>query len=107
MPAYAIVETGGHQVKVREGQTIEVDRLPLEPGTKIDELGRVLLIADGESIQIGQPTVAGAKVSATVVDEIKGRKIIVFKYKPKVRYRRRLGHRQKYTRLRIDSIIGG
>ena len=70
------------------------------------ELDRVLLIADGEKITAGMPTVEGAKVIATSKGEGKGKKIIVFKYKPKVRYRKKTGHRQPYTRLVIDQIVG-
>ena len=101
---YAVVETGGKQYKVLEGQTIEVEKLPFEVGEEV-RLDRVLLIApdDGE-VRVGQPTVEGANVSATVVGHKRGRKIIVFKYRPKVRYRRKQGHRQTYTSLRIDEI---
>jgi len=101
---YAVVETGGKQYKVSEGQIIEVEKLPYEVGETV-RLDRVLLIADdGGKVHVGQPTVKGAVVSATVVGQKKGRKIIVFKYRPKVRYRRKYGHRQAYTRLRIDKI---
>jgi large subunit ribosomal protein L21 len=103
---YAIVESGGKQYKAVEGETIEVDKLPLEVGKKI-ELEDILLLADGDEILVGTPTVAGAKVTATVVDQYKGKKIIVFKYKPKERYRKKTGHRQNYTRLEIQSITGG
>jgi large subunit ribosomal protein L21 len=103
---YAIVDTGGHQLKVRAGQVVDVDRLNLEPGATVT-FDRVLLVADGEKVAVGQPTVPGATVTGTVLREFKGEKIIVFKYKPKVRYRRRLGHRQTYTRLRIERIEGG
>ncbi|MFN8535362.1 MAG: 50S ribosomal protein L21 [Dehalococcoidia bacterium] len=103
---YAIVDAGGHQIKVRQGQVIDVDRMHVEPGDSV-ELSKVLLLADGSDITIGQPTIAGARVTATVLREVKGDKIIVFKYKPKVRYRRRQGHRQKYTQLRIERIDGG
>ncbi|GIW07906.1 MAG: 50S ribosomal protein L21 [Dehalococcoidia bacterium] len=103
---YAIVDAGGHQVKVRAGQVLDVDRRDLEPGATV-EFEKVLLLADGPRVTVGQPTVAGAKVTGTVLREVKGEKIVVFKYKPKVRYRRRLGHRQRYTRVRIDSIVGG
>ncbi len=65
-----------------------------------------MLLADGDKVTIGKPTIAGAKVTATVADEIKGKKIIVFKYKPKVRYNKKTGHRQLYTRISIDSISG-
>jgi len=101
---YAIVEDGGKQYKAVEGGTIDVDRFPSEPGEQVD-LERVLLISDGEEVSIGAPLIEGAKVQATVVAQIKGPKIIVFKYKPKKRYRVKKGHRQQYTRLQIDSIV--
>ena len=101
---YAIVEQGGKQYKAVPGSTIEVDRLPVEEGAAV-ELERVLLVADGDQILIGTPTVPGAKVKATVEAHFKGPKIIVFKYKPRKRYRRKKGHRQQYTRLRIDEIV--
>lgn len=100
---YAIVEDGGKQYKAVEGGTIEVDHYPSELGEQID-LDHVLLIADGDDITIGTPFVPGAKIAATVVSQFKGPKVVVFKYKPKVRYRVKSGHRQQYTRLRIDSI---
>jgi len=101
---YAVVETGGKQYKVSAGDTVDVEKLAFEVGEKI-ELDRVLLVADGNEVQVGQPTVEGAKVLATVTDHVKGRKIIVFKYKPKERYRRKKGHRQAYSRLTIDEIV--
>jgi len=82
-----------------------VERLDVAEGASID-LERVLLIADGDEIKVGTPTVEGAKVVATSQGEGKGKKIIVFKYKPKVRYRKKTGHRQFYTRLLIDQIVG-
>lgn len=102
---YAVVEMGGKQYKVSAGDSVDVEKLPFEVGEKI-ELDRVLLVADGDEVRVGQPTVKGAKVSATVTDHAKGRKVIVFKYKPKIRYRRKKGHRQAYTRLTIDEIVG-
>ncbi len=102
---YAIVETGGKQYKVTPGQTIDVERLDVAEGDTI-ELDKVLLIADGDKVTVGRPIVEGAKVVATSQGEGKGEKIIVFKYKPKVRYRRKRGHRQLYTRLAIDKIVG-
>ena len=102
---YAIVETGGKQYRVTPGQTIDVERLDVAEGDTV-ELDRVLLIADGDQVTVGQPTVEGAKVMATSQGEGKGKKIIVFKYKSKVRYRRKRGHRQLYTRLMIDKIVG-
>ena len=102
--AYAIVETGGKQYKVAPGQKIDIDRLSVAEGEDI-ELSRVLLIADGEDTIIGTPNIDGAKVVATCLGERKGDKIIVFKYKPKVRYRRKKGHRQLYARLEIKQIV--
>lgn len=101
---YAIVETGGKQYRVQRGQIIDVERLPVEVGQQV-ELDKVLLVADDGKVTVGQPTVEGAKVRATVLRHDKARKIIVFKYKPKKRYRRKTGHRQHFTRLRIDEIV--
>lgn len=101
---YAIVETGGKQYKVAPGQKVDVDRLAIAEGENI-ELSRVLLIADGKDTIIGSPTIDGAKVTATCLGEEKGDKVIVFKYKPKVRYRRKTGHRQIYSRLEIREIV--
>jgi large subunit ribosomal protein L21 len=100
---YAIVEDGGKQYKAVEGETIEVDRFPAEIGDQLD-LERVLLVRDGEDVHVGKPLVDDAKVQATVVGQVKGPKVVVFKYKPRIRYRVKTGHRQKYTRLQIDSI---
>lgn len=101
---YAIVEDGGKQYKAVEGATIEVDRYQAEVGEQID-LERVLLITDGENTAIGTPYLEGAKVEATIESQFKAPKIVVFKYKPRKRYRVKTGHRQRYTRLRIDSIV--
>jgi len=100
---YAIVESGGKQYKAVEGETIEVDRLPVNAGEKFG-LERVLMLVDGEEVTVGTPTVDGIQVSTTVVDHIKGPKIIVFKYSPKKRIRVKSGHRQQYTRLMVDGI---
>jgi large subunit ribosomal protein L21 len=103
---YAIVETGGKQYRVRPGDTVAVERLSGEPGETLD-LDRVLLIAGNgdDGARVGSPGVAGAIVRAEVVDHIRGEKIIVFRYKSKVRYRRKTGHRQSLTRLRITDIL--
>lgn len=101
---YAIIETGGKQYKVNPGQTIDVERLGVAEGSTV-ELDRVLLIGDGERVIVGTPTVDGAKVVATSQGEGKGKKVIVFRYKSKVRYRKKTGHRQFYTRLVIDKIV--
>lgn len=101
---YAILRTGGRQYRVEPGQELDVERLPYAEGETV-ELTDVLLVApdDGELV-IGQPVVEGATVKATVVKQGRDRKILVWKYKPKERYRRRRGHRQYFTRLRIDEI---
>ncbi len=100
---FAIVESGGKQYRAVEGRTIEVDRLPVDAGNKFD-LERVLLMADGDDILVGTPTVSDILVKVTVVDHIKGPKIDRFKYRPKKRLRVRGGHRQQYTRLLVDFI---
>ena len=101
---YAVVETGGKQYKVTPGQAIDVERLDVVESNTV-ELDRVLFIADGDKVTVGTPTIEGAKVIATSQGNGKGKKIIVFKYKPKVRYRKKTGHRQLYTRLVIDKIV--
>ena len=103
---YAIVESGGRQYRAEEGQSFSVEKLPYEVGEQI-ELPNVLLLADDAEVQVGQPTVPGASVKATVVNQYRGKKIFVWKYKPKTRYRRRKGHRQSYTRIRVDEIVAG
>lgn len=100
---YAIVESGGKQYKAVEGETIEVDRLPVETGENVG-LERVLMLVDGEEITVGTPTVDGIQVSTTVKDHFKGPKLIIFKYSPKKRIRVKGGHRQQYTRLMVDVI---
>ena len=100
---FVIVEHGGKQYRVAEGETIEVDRLSQEVGDKVT-LDEVLLAVNEDEVTIGTPTIKGAKVQAEVVDHFKGRKILVFKYRPKQRYRVKSGHRQLYTRLLIESI---
>ena len=100
---YAIVEDGGKQYKAVVGQTIEVDHFVAEVGEELD-LERVLVVVNDEETSIGSPYIEGVKIQATVISQIKAPKVIVFKYKPKKRYRVKQGHRQQYTRIRIDSI---
>lgn len=101
---YAVVKTGGKQYRVSPGDSIEVETLPHEVGEHV-ELDEVLLVTSGASTKIGRPVVEGAKVKATVTRQAKGRKVIIFKYRSSNRYRRRKGHRQHFTRLRIDEIV--
>ena len=103
---YAVVETGGKQYIAREGELIEIDRLPLEIGKPV-EFKDVLLIVDGKTIQVGNPLIKGATVKGEILDQFKAKKVIVFKYIPKERYRRKQGHRQRYTRVRISEIVSG
>jgi large subunit ribosomal protein L21 len=101
---YAVIETGGKQYKVQEGQFLDVEKLPQAVGETI-ELDRVLLVSDDEQVQVGRPFIEDAKVLATVARHDKHRKVIIFKYRPRKRYRRTKGHRQPFTRLRIDKIV--
>jgi large subunit ribosomal protein L21 len=100
---YAVLMTGGKQYRVEAGSTLVVEKVGGEPGSSIT-FDRILLVGDGEDVTVGSPTVPGASVSATVLGEALGPKIVIFKFKQKVKYRRRTGHRQHLTRLRIDSI---
>ena len=100
---YAIIRSGGKQYRAEVGGTIDVDRLPQEVGDSI-EISDVLLVADGDDTRIGQPQVDGALVRVTVVEQFRGKKIIVYKYRQRTNYRRKQGHRQYYTRLRIEDI---
>ena len=100
---YAIIETGGKQYRVTQGQTVDVDNLNVIDGDAV-ELDKVLVLGDDKNATIGSPTVAGAKVIATSKGTVRGDKVIVYKFKAKVRYRRKVGHHQLYTRLTIDSI---
>jgi len=94
---YAIVETGGKQYRVSPGETIDVDNMNVIEGQTID-LDRVLLINDNGKTTVGKPVIEGAKVTATSLGLIRGEKVIVYKFKAKVRYRRKVGHHQSYTR---------
>ena len=101
---FAIIKSGGRQYKVSVGQTLEVNRLPVEVGSQL-ELKDVLLISDANTTMIGTPLVENAMVLATATREARGKKLIVFKYKSKKRYRHRRGHRQELTVLTIDDIV--
>ena len=100
---HAIIETGGKQYKVTEGDTLFIEKLPVEAGDKIT-FDRVLAVIDGDKATFGAPAVEGAKVEAEVVKNGKGKKIIVYKMKPKKNYRRKQGHRQPYTKVTIGKI---
>jgi large subunit ribosomal protein L21 len=101
---YAVIETGGKQYRVQKGDLVRVEKLTAASGDKITF--PVLLVADGTNVKVGKPTVASAAVVATVQGNEKGKKLIVFKYRRRKGYRRKNGHRQEYTAVRIDEING-
>lgn len=101
---YAIIKTGGKQYCVEEGKVITIEKLDVEAGAEV-AFDEVLLVS-GDSVKIGQPTVAGAKVTGKVLEQGKGDKIRIFKYKAKSNYRRRQGHRQPFTKVQIEKIEG-
>jgi len=100
---YAVVATGGKQYRVEKGQVLRIEKIPGEIGTEVT-FDDVLMFSDGENVDIGQPTLENVRVSGHVVEQGKAKKIIVFKYKRRKRYRRKQGHRQRYTAVMIDSI---
>ena len=100
---YAIIETGGKQYRVQPGDVLRLDRLAAEEQETV-VFDRVLAVKDGDQLRIGSPLVEGARVTGRVLDHGRGRKVIVFKYRPKVNYRRKRGHRQPYTRVKIERI---
>ena len=100
---YAIIATGGKQYKVEEGDVIRVEKLDVKEGEEIT-FDQVLVVGDKE-LKIGDPTVSGASVKATVVAEGKEKKVIVYRYKPKTGYHKKNGHRQPFTQVKIDKII--
>ncbi|NMB34816.1 MAG: 50S ribosomal protein L21 [Firmicutes bacterium] len=100
---YAIIETGGKQYRVSEGSICRVEKLPAEAGAEIT-FDKVLAVKKGENMDVGKPYLQGAKVSAKVLSQGKGKKIIVFKYKPKKNYRKKQGHRQPFTQVLIQKI---
>jgi large subunit ribosomal protein L21 len=101
---FAVIKTGGKQYKVQKDDTIKVEKLDVSAGDKID-LDNVLFVSDGKSIKVGEPLVKGATVKATVLEQARGPKIIIFKKKRRQNYRRKKGHRQDLTVLRITDII--
>jgi large subunit ribosomal protein L21 len=101
--AYAIIETGGKQYRVVVGDTLAIEKLPVETGSEVT-FDRVLMVGGDGPARVGTPLIDGASVQAQVQDQYRGPKIIVFKYKPKKRYRRRMGHRQSLTRVAITAI---
>ena len=103
---YAVVKTGGKQYRVSEGDKVKVEKLEVEEGASVD-LDRVLMIADGEQVTVGNPYIDGGKVTGTVLAQGRGKKIEVIKFKRRKKYRRTQGHRQAFTELQITGISSG
>jgi large subunit ribosomal protein L21 len=102
---YAVIRTGGKQYRVAPGEKLKVEQIPADVGAEV-VLDQVLLVGEGESVRLGQPTVAGATVKATVVSHGRHDKVKIFKMRRRKHYQKHQGHRQNYTELRIDSIVG-
>ena len=100
---YAIVNTGGKQYKVQEGDILRIEKIPGEIGAGVD-FDQVLMVSDGENVTIGTPTLENVGIKAHIVDQGKTKKVLVFKYKRRKRYRRKQGHRQQFTAVKIDKI---
>jgi large subunit ribosomal protein L21 len=100
---YAVIASGGKQYKVQEGEILKVEKLDGQVGSEV-AFDQVLLLSDGEAVKIGQPTLADVAVRGHIVEQGREKKILVFKYKRRKRYRRKQGHRQSYTAVKIDSI---
>ena len=103
---YAVIETGGKQYRVAEGETLRVEKLEGPAGTKLT-FGPLLFADDGGNVSVGRPTVNGVSVDAEIVEHGRGKKIIIFKYKRRKSYRRKAGHRQPFTSLKITAIRAG
>ncbi len=102
---YAVIETGGKQYRVEEGDVVFVEKLDVEEGSNID-FDKVLLVSKEGDVAAGKPYLEGAKVKATVLEQGKNKKIVVFKYKAKKNYKKKQGHRQPYTKVKIENIVG-
>lgn len=102
---YAVIETGGKQYRVQEGDVITIEKLNFSAGDMV-EFDKVLVLSDGNTVQVGTPVVEAAKVFGSVVENGKGQKVIIFKYKSKKDYRKKQGHRQPYTMVKIESLNG-
>jgi len=102
---YAVIKTGGKQYKVAPGQKLKVEQIPADVGANVI-LDQVLMVGEGESVRLGRPTVAGATVTATVVAHGRGEKVKIFKMRRRKHYQKHQGHRQNYTELKIEAIVG-
>ena len=102
---YAVVKTGGKQYRITPGEKVKVEQIAADVGAEV-VLDQVLMVGEGDSVRLGQPTVAGATVKATVVSHGRGEKVEIFKMRRRKHYQKHQGHRQNYTELKIDSIVG-
>jgi large subunit ribosomal protein L21 len=102
---YAVIKTGGKQYKVAPGEKLKVEQIPADVGAEVI-LDQVLMVGEGESVRLGQPTVAGATVKATVVSHGRGEKVKIFKMRRRKHYQKHQGHRQSFTELKIEAIVG-
>ena len=103
---YAVIKTGGKQYKVSEGDTLKVEKLDAEEGASV-ELDQVLMLVDGENVEVGAPVISGASVSATVKSHGRGKKIKIVKFRRRKHSRKQMGHRQSYTELEITKVAAG
>jgi len=102
---FAVIKTGGKQYIVHQGESLNVEKLEMDPGAKFDLEAMLIVDENSNDIQVGKPFVVGAKVEASVVEQGRAEKVSVVKYKPKVRYRRNVGHRQPFTKIKIEKIV--
>ena len=102
---YAIIQTGGKQYKVTEGSVLKIEKLNVEPGDRLT-LDQVLMVSDDNEVRVGNPLVATAQVIATVLEQGRNKKVIVYKFKKRKNYRRKQGHRQPYTKIKVEKIEG-
>ncbi len=100
---YAVIKTGGKQYRVAPGEKIKIEQIPADVGAQI-VLDQVLMVAEGDAVKVGNPTVSGAKVSATVIAHGRGQKVRIFKMRRRKHYQKTQGHRQNYTEIRVDAI---
>ncbi|MFH1142219.1 MAG: 50S ribosomal protein L21 [Candidatus Uhrbacteria bacterium] len=101
---FAVIKTGGKQYKVKEGQTLEIEKLEIEDGKPVEFDALLISDDEGKDVKVGDPIVSGAKVKAKVIDAGLGKKVSVIKFKSKSRYRKNVGHRQPFTKIQIESI---
>ena len=102
---YAVIQTGGKQYRVQAGDTLVVESLPGNAGDAV-EFGEVLLVSDDDSVAVGRPLVSGARVTGSIVEQGRDEKVIVYKFQRRKNYRRKYGHRQGYTSVKIDNVVG-